>query len=143
MQSLLAAGADAKASNRYGVTPLELAATNGNAAITSALLKAGADASFIKPGGQTILMTAARTGNADVVRMLLDHGGADVNAREVQLWRNRPDVGCLGKSSRRGEASDRTRRRRQRPFDEDELRPGPFRPGRRHHHPARTATGRL
>ena len=82
VQALLAAGADARASNRYAVTPLELAVNNGNAAITSALLKAGADASFVKPGGQTILMAAARTGNADVVRRLLDHGGADVNARE-------------------------------------------------------------
>ncbi len=82
VESLLAAGADAKASNRYGVTPLELAATNGNAAIFSALLKAGADTAAIKSGGQTVLMTAARTGNPDIVRMLLEHGGANVNARE-------------------------------------------------------------
>lgn len=82
VQALLAAGADAKASNRYGITPLELAATNGNPATTAALLKAGADASVVKAGGQTILMAAARTGNPEVVRMLLDHGGADVNARE-------------------------------------------------------------
>ena len=61
--------------------------------------------SFIKPGGQTILMTAARTGNADVVRMLLDRGGEDVNAARIQRRRNRPDVGCLGKSSGRREAS--------------------------------------
>jgi uncharacterized protein len=76
VQSLLTAGANPKAPNRYGLTPLELAATNGNPTIVAALLKAGADST------STILMTAARTGNPDVVRLLLDHGGADVNARE-------------------------------------------------------------
>ena len=37
------AGADVKAANRYGVTPLSLACTNGNAAMIELLLKAGAD----------------------------------------------------------------------------------------------------
>ena len=40
---LLQAGANATAANRYGVTPITLAATNGNAAVIDALLKAGAD----------------------------------------------------------------------------------------------------
>ena len=86
VESLLAAGANAKVFNRYGITPLELATANGNPGITGALVKAGADAAAIKTGGQTILMTAARTGNPDVVRILLEHGGptvhAQVNARE-------------------------------------------------------------
>src|SRR5688572_20827991 len=38
---LLRAGAQARAANRYGVTPLALACTNGNAAIVAVLLKAG------------------------------------------------------------------------------------------------------
>jgi ankyrin repeat protein len=80
VNSLLSAGANPKAPNRYGTTPLELAATNRNPAIAAALLKAGADCT------STILMTAARTGDPDVVRLLLEHvlehGGADVNARE-------------------------------------------------------------
>src|SRR5689334_13020253 len=40
---LLAAGGDAKAANRYGVTPLSIACTNGNATIVEQLLAAGAD----------------------------------------------------------------------------------------------------
>src|SRR5580698_1367173 len=41
--ALLKAGADVKAANRYGVTPIALAATNGNPAMLRRLLDAGAD----------------------------------------------------------------------------------------------------
>src|SRR4030095_13131864 len=37
-KALLKAGANASAANRYGVTPLSLAAANGNAAMIAALL---------------------------------------------------------------------------------------------------------
>src|SRR5439155_11725775 len=78
----LRAGADAKARNRYGATPLSEAVTAGSAAMVDALLKAGADAKTLTTeDGETVLMTAARAGNADVVRLLLDKGAA-VNARE-------------------------------------------------------------
>ena len=40
---LVRAGANVKAANRYGVTPLSLACTNGNGAMVELLLKAGAD----------------------------------------------------------------------------------------------------
>jgi uncharacterized protein len=83
-EALLRAGANAKAATRYGVTPLSLACTNGNAAMIELLLKAGADANAALPGGETALMTAARTGNADAVAALLRHG-ANVNAKEG--WR--------------------------------------------------------
>jgi ankyrin repeat protein len=78
------AGANVRAANRYGVTPLSLAAVNGNAAMTRMLLAAGADAAQIISKGQTVLMTAARTGNPDVVAALLDRG-AIANAQETQL----------------------------------------------------------
>ncbi len=78
---LLAAGADAKARNRYGVAPLSLACTNGNEAMVEKLLEAGADANTRLPGDETVLMTASRTGKPGPVRALLARG-ADVNARE-------------------------------------------------------------
>ncbi|MCU1336437.1 MAG: ankyrin repeat protein [Bryobacterales bacterium] len=75
---LLSAGANPDAANRYGVTPLSLAATNASAAIVDLLLKSGAH-----PTG-AIVMTAAHTGNPEIVEMLLAHG-ADANARESSL----------------------------------------------------------
>src|SRR3954469_16739194 len=61
-QLLVRAGANVKAANRYGVTPLSLSCTNGNGEMVEMLLKAGADANAPLPGGETPLMTAARTG---------------------------------------------------------------------------------
>jgi ankyrin repeat protein len=68
-------------SNRYGVTPLSLAALNGDAAISTALLDARADVNAATPAGETPLMTASRTGSAATVTLLLARG-ADVSARE-------------------------------------------------------------
>lgn len=82
-QELLRDGADARATNQYGVTSLALACTNGNPAMVELLLKAGADPNGALPGGETALMTAARTGNAGVVRALLQ-AGAHVDAGELE-----------------------------------------------------------
>jgi ankyrin repeat protein len=78
---LIHAGADVKAVNRYGVTPLSLACTNGSAEMIDLLLQAGAGANSTLPGGETALMTASRTGKVEAVRLLLARG-ADVNAKE-------------------------------------------------------------
>ena len=56
---LLHARANVRALNRYGVSPLELAAINGNAGIVERLVKAGADVNAVGVGGQTPLMSAA------------------------------------------------------------------------------------
>ena len=78
---LLGAGANPMAANRYGVTPLSLAATNGNARIVERLLRSGGDPNAALPGGETVLMTAARTGDVAVLKALVE-ANADVNARE-------------------------------------------------------------
>jgi uncharacterized protein len=80
---LLRAGANAKAVNRYGATPLSEAVTSGSAAMIQALLTAGSDPKTLTTeDGETVLMTASRAGNIDAVRILLDRG-ADVNAKET------------------------------------------------------------
>jgi ankyrin repeat protein len=78
---LLKVGARANATNRYGVTPLSVAATNGRAEPIEMLLAAGADPNSASPDGETALMTAARTGDPRALNVLLSHG-ADVNSRE-------------------------------------------------------------
>ncbi len=81
VESLIAAGANVNAKNRYGITPIVLAATTGNAAITRALLKAGADTNVNVPDTGKVLITAARAGNPEVIQLLLT-AGADVNFAE-------------------------------------------------------------
>ena len=81
VNQLLGAGADAKAANRYGVTPLYLACQNANPAMIERLLKAGADPNATTTEGETALMTVARTGVVEAAKVLLDHG-AKVDARE-------------------------------------------------------------
>ena len=82
--TLIKAGADVKAVNRYGVPALSLAAINGNAPMLELLLKAGADANVTQAEGETALMIAARMGVPAAVKTLVAHG-ADVNAKES--WR--------------------------------------------------------
>ena len=100
VDALIKRGADVKATTRYGVTPIGLAALNGNAAILRRLLDAGADPNTATPGGETALMTAARTGNIEAVTLLLDRR-ANVNARDTVraqtalMWavtENHPDI---------------------------------------------------
>lgn len=80
-QVLIRAGADVKLADRYGVTPLYLACTNGNAAMIKMLLNAGADANGVDPTGETALMAAVRVGNLESVKALLD-GGAKVDTTD-------------------------------------------------------------
>src|SRR5262245_51303003 len=82
-QLLIGAGARVSAANREGVTPLQLAALNGNAAMLDTLIKAGANPNApLTPSGDTALMLASRTGKTDAMTLLLERG-VDVNAKET------------------------------------------------------------
>ena len=80
---LVRAGARVSAANRVGVTPLQIAALNGSAAMIEKLVKAGADPNApMTKEGDTALMMAARNGKTDAIRVLLDNG-ASVNTKET------------------------------------------------------------
>jgi ankyrin repeat protein len=80
-RKLIQQGANVKAANSYGVTPLSIACTNGNGPMVRLLLDAGADPNTVLPGGETVLMTASRTGDVAAVNALIERG-AKVDARE-------------------------------------------------------------
>jgi ankyrin repeat protein len=84
VQRLIEAGADVKAQNEYGATPMSEAAVVGNVKVLRRLLEAGADVESPNADGQTALMIVARTSNLDAARLLIKHR-ANVNAREQ--WR--------------------------------------------------------
>jgi uncharacterized protein len=102
-QLLIRAGADVKLADRYGVTPLFLACSNGNAAMIKLLLDAGSDPNTVDPTGETALMTAVKIGNLESVKLLLDHGAvvdtADPTYKQTALMiaarENHSDVARL------------------------------------------------
>jgi hypothetical protein len=80
---LLDRGANARARNAGGFTPLHVAAGRGDAESARLLLDAGADPNVRDgPLGRTPLHWAAQAGAAEVLRVLLDRG-ADPNVRET------------------------------------------------------------
>jgi ankyrin repeat protein len=84
VQRLIRSKADVNAANRYGVTPLSLAAQRGHADLIDALLKAGASVKTAEaklPEGQTLLMHAARSGSVASLKALIA-AGSSLNARE-------------------------------------------------------------
>jgi len=75
VRALLAAGADAGARDRRGMTALMLGACSGDGATLGALLESpGADVSATAKDGQTALQLAAASGQGSCVRVLLGAG---------------------------------------------------------------------
>ena len=80
---LIEADADINAKTRLGdLTPLLLAAKNGNTTLIEILLEAGTDANDADANGTTPLMYSAASGKADAVKVLLE-SGAEVNATDT------------------------------------------------------------
>ncbi|HYP79967.1 MAG TPA: ankyrin repeat domain-containing protein [Steroidobacteraceae bacterium] len=75
----LSAGADARAHEPDGTTPLHYAAHFADPRLIAALLKAKADPNARNEFGAMPLAEAATTGNAEAIRLLLK-GGADVES---------------------------------------------------------------
>ncbi|HYH46645.1 MAG TPA: ankyrin repeat domain-containing protein [Thermoanaerobaculia bacterium] len=73
VRALAEAGADVKAVNDYGVSPLSEAARVGNLEICQILLKAGADPN-VAPGGFPMIYGPVNENHLEVVRLLLASG---------------------------------------------------------------------
>ena len=79
--ALINAGADIKARDKYGWTPLHIAARISTVEVVTALIAAGADIEARDGiGCWTPLHKAAMNGTVEVVKALLD-AGADITAR--------------------------------------------------------------
>jgi uncharacterized protein len=74
VKALLADGAKVDSRDRNGDSPLNMAASKGNAALADTLITAGADVNLANLAGVTPLMGAAFSGNAELVRKLLAAG---------------------------------------------------------------------
>ncbi len=90
VKKMVAAGANVKALNRYGVPILYLGCLNGNEAIVDLLLENGADPNLAINGGETPLMTAARTGKPGPLSSLLQHAAVldrkDRSGQTAIMW---------------------------------------------------------
>jgi len=80
--TLIVAGANVKATTRFGaITPLHLAAERGSAAVIALLVKGGADVNARTSTGATALMFAAASGDTAAIAALIDAGAA-IEAKE-------------------------------------------------------------
>jgi ankyrin repeat protein len=71
IRALIKAGADVNVKNKYGVSPLMIAAANGHTEIVTALLEANADVNAAHTDGSTPLWVAAANGHTEIVTALL------------------------------------------------------------------------
>ncbi len=80
LKAALTAGADAKASDRQGISALAHAAAGGDAAAVRLLLEHGAEVNRTNQAGNAPLMAAAARGHLEAMTALLE-AGADPQSR--------------------------------------------------------------
>jgi ankyrin len=73
---LIRAGADVKATNRYGISAIALACESGSAPIIEKLIAAGVSANATGPYGETALHTCAHAGKVEAAKVLIAHGAS-------------------------------------------------------------------
>ena len=71
---LIRAGADVKATNRYGISAIALACESGSAPIVERLIAAGVSANATGPYGETALHTCAHAGKVEAAKVLIARG---------------------------------------------------------------------
>lgn len=80
MREFIASGVSVDLRNRFGWTPLMLAASEGHTPIVSLLLSEGADVQAVNDFGASALAYAALRGKCRTIQALLD-AGASLDAR--------------------------------------------------------------
>ena len=86
VRRLVSSGADVNVRNRFGWTPLMIAANEGHTPIVSYLLSVGADVRAVNDFGASALAYAALRGECRVIQALLDAGAPlDVRPHGVSL----------------------------------------------------------
>ena len=73
---LIRAGADVKATNRYGISAIALACESGSAPIVERLIAAGVSANATGPYGETALHTCAHAGKVEAAKVLIARGAS-------------------------------------------------------------------
>lgn len=81
---LLSAGADCRAVNNGGTTPLVMAAFHGNESLIEILIENGADVNTVDSGGNSCLYMAALAGSDTCIQTLLKHG-AEIKASNLGI----------------------------------------------------------
>ena len=86
-EHLLKEGADINYRNKYGNSPLHIAAAAGSMRLVSVLLKHGAKVGLVDYNGKTPLEKAIRNGHNDVADILLRNGAKNYEEKGLFLSR--------------------------------------------------------
>ena len=93
VRSLLEAGADPDLTTLGGYTPLQIAASNGDADIVNILIDHDANVHLFNNDGESAFTEAARKGHEAIVELLLDNG-VDVNVLSPNGGRDYSPLMC-------------------------------------------------